>query len=278
MQRGPACCSGTVFRVFLQRAPGQQAFWRALGGQNQRSWSFAVTVPLQDPVFVQAKCGKDKGHFLHADAVSSLFPSSCFEKTPCYRHPLTEEDKTCSKHRIRIELHPQGFPQSNFPTLWSPSNVLLDPETSLGGRKRLLREIPGKGGWGSNDDGGRALAVAARAAPGKRSPGQGAPHVPGLRKPINKKCGVSIFQHPTPLPPHPAAGRRASSHRSRAHVSPHRAAVQADKSGGEGWLLIGASRGDIRIKGLAGGHLGESGAAPGLLSFRPLFITACFSS
>lgn len=35
---------------------------------------------------------------------------------------------------------------------------------------------------------------------------------------------------------------------------------------GEGRLLTGVFRGVIRIKGLVGGHLGESGAASGLLS------------
>lgn len=45
--------------------------WRALGGQNQHNWSFAATVPLQAPAFVQAKYNKAEGYFLRAEAVFS---------------------------------------------------------------------------------------------------------------------------------------------------------------------------------------------------------------
>lgn len=150
MQRGPACCSGTVFRAFLQRAPGKQVCWRALDGQNQCSWSFAVTVP---PAFVQTKCNKAKGYFLCAEALfSHCSPAAALRRVHVtgtlslmqMKPPAPNSELGLNftyKASLTVISHPCA-------SAWGPSNVLLGPATVLRGRKRLLYETPGKGGLG----------------------------------------------------------------------------------------------------------------------------------
>lgn len=128
-------------------------FWRALDGQNQRSWSFAVTVPLQDPAFVQAKCNKAKRYFLCAEAVfSHCSPEAALRRAHIpgtlllmqAKPPAPKRESGLSfthKASLTVISHPCA-------SAWGPSDVLLDPETVLRGRKRLLYETPGKGGLG----------------------------------------------------------------------------------------------------------------------------------